>query len=436
MNFFVAVSQRSFIRSAVWLCSAAIISTVLPKPAAGAEEIGIAPVTLGAGPYCFDSAEQHDIRVDILARGLKHAYSLAFLPNADALIVERGTRLRLIRSATTAHPILVDRPVTGIPDFAGNEHAGPDDVLGIQDVAIHPDFSMNHLVYYTFNRPAGFDPIAKRLSTVTVLARARLQGLQLVDSQDLMVGEVVHDVGGSRIMFGKGHLVYVTVGGISSGDTNSSQRTDNIYGKVLRIKDDGGIPDDNPFVKVKGARGEIYSLGHRDPLGIAVDARSGDIIASEHGPQGGDKINRILSGRNYGWPEYTYGTEYVGSPLPRVPLGPNTEPPIMVWIPSIAPSGITFYDADIIPAWKNNLFVASARRGEIDRTGALLRVVFNDKLQEIRQESLLESLHQRMRDVRQGPDGLLYVLTDEDNSVLMRISPVSRQPHQCHMARD
>jgi glucose/arabinose dehydrogenase len=242
-----------------------------------------------------------------------------------------------------------------------------------------------------------------------------------------MVGEVLQDIGGSRLMFGEGNLVYIAVGAISSGDTQSAQRTDNIYGKVLRVRDDGSIPDDNPFAKVRGARGEIYSLGHRDPLGLTVDARSGSIIASEHGPQGGDEINRILSGRNYGWPEYTYGTEYEGSSLPAAPVGPHTEPPLMVWAPGIAPSGATFYDAERIPAWKNNLFVASSRRGQIDRTGALMRVVFNDRLQEIRQESLLESLHQRVRDVRQGPDGLLYVLTDEDNSVLMRISPVSRQ---------
>ena len=430
VNFFATLARCPRIRSAV-LALAALINTVLPQSASGAEEIGIAPVNLGAGPYCFDTAEQHDIRVDILAHGLTHAYSLAFLPNADALIVERGTRLRLIRNATTAKPLLVDTPIAGIPDFTGHENAGPEDVLGIQDVALHPDFAKNHLVYYTLNRPVRFDPATKRLRTITVLLQARLQGMQLVDSRDLLVGEPVQDVGGSRIVFGKGNLVYVTVGAESHGDINSAQRTDNIYGKVLRIRDDGSIPDDNPFLKVRGARGEIYSLGHRDPLGITVDARSGSIIASEHGPQGGDKINRILPGRNYGWPEFTYGTEYAGSPLPTVPVGSHTEPPIMVWMPSIAPSGIAFYDADRIPAWKNNLFVASARRGEIDRTGALIRVVFNDKLQEIRQESLLESLHQRLRDVRQGPDGLLYVLTDEDNSVLMRLSPAPHQPHVC-----
>jgi glucose/arabinose dehydrogenase len=406
-----------------------VLAAAAPKPVHGAEEIevGIMPVTVGPGPFYFDTAEQHDIRVDVLARGLAHAYSLAFLPNGDALIVERGTRLRLLRNATGAQPTLVDAPVAGAPDFSGHAHVDPDDLVGLQDVVLHPDFSNNQLIYYTFNRPVGFDAEAKRLSIATVLARARLEGLRLVDAQDLVVGEAAHGPGGSRILFGKGNVVYVSVGALSTGDIDSAQRTDNIYGKVLRVDTDGGIPDDNPFAKVKGARGEIYTLGHRDPLGIAIEGTSGSIIASEHGPQGGDEVNRIQPGRNYGWPNYTYGTEYGGSPLPTAPVGPHTEPPIMIWMPAIAPNGIAFYDADKIPAWKNNLFIASARRGQVNGTGALIRVVFNDKLQETRQESLLDGLHQRFKDVRQGPDGLLYALTDEDDSVLVRISPV---PHQ------
>lgn len=427
MDEFHVGAERSFGRGAVWFCIAASICAVAAKPASSAEEIGIAPVQVGTGPYTFDTAEQHDIRVDILARGLAHAYSLAFLPNADALLVERGTRLRLIRNITTAKPVLVAKPVVGAPDFTGAEHTGPDDILGIQDVVIHPDFSKNHLVYYTYNRPVGIDNETKHLRVAAVLARARLEGMQLVDSRDLVVGEGVEDSGGSRIRFGKGNLVYVSVGNTTHSDDAAAQRADNIYGKFLRIRDDGSVPDDNPFVAVPGARTEVYSLGLRDAQGITVDPRSGSLIASDHGPQGGDEINHILSGRNYGWPQYTYGTDYEGSPLPTVPVGPNTEPPLMVWMPDIAPSGITFYDADRIPAWKNNLFIASAQRGEIGRTGALIRVVFNDKLQEIRQESLLDGLHQRMRDVRQGPDGLLYVLTDEDDSVLMRISPAPRR---------
>ena len=428
MKFFHVMPERSLIRGAAWVWVAAL-SAAAVAPAHGAEEIevGIMPVTVGPGPYYFDTAEQHDIRVDVLAGGLAHGYSLAFLPNGDALIVERGTRLRLLRNATGANPTLVDTPVAGAPDFSGNEHIHPDDVLGIQDVALHPDLSNNHLIYYTFNRPVGFDAKGKRLDVATVLARARLQDLRLVDAQDLVVGETVQGAGGSRILFGKGDVVYVSVGALSSGDIESAQRTDNIYGKVLRVKTDGSIPGDNPFIKVKGARGEIYTFGHRDPLGIAMEGHSGSIIASEHGPQGGDEINRILPGRNYGWPRYTYGTEYGGSPLPSAPVGRNIEPPIMIWMPAVAPNGIAFYDAEKIPAWRNNLFIASARRGEVNSTGALIRVVFNDKLQETRQESLLDGLHQSFKDVRQGPDGLLYALTDEDNSVLLRISPA---PHQ------
>jgi len=428
VKFVGVMSQRSLTRGTVWLCVAAVLAAAVPKPANAAEEIevGIMPVTVGPGPYYFDTAEQHDIRVDILARGLAHGYSLAFLPNGDALIVERGVRLRLLRNAIGERPTLVDTLVVGVPDFSGSQHIDPDDVLGIQDVALHPDFAKNQLIYYTFNRPVGFDAQAKRLYVATVLARARLQGLRLVDAQDLVVGESVHGAGGSRILFGQGNVVYVSVGALSSGDIDSAQRTDNIYGKVLRVRTDGTIPDDNPFVRVKGARGEIYTFGHRDPLGLAIEPGSGNVMASEHGPQGGDEINRILPGRNYGWPRYTYGTEYGGSPLPTAPVGPNTEPPIMIWIPAIAPSGIAFYGGDKIPAWKNSLFVASARRGEVNSTGALIRVVLNDKLQETRQESLLDGLHQRFKDVRQGPDGLLYALTDEDDSVLMRISPV---PH-------
>jgi len=418
------MSHRSII------CSAALLAAVaLSKSVGAAEEmeVGLMPVAVGKGPFYFDTAEQHDIRVDVLVRGLAHGYCLAFLPNADALIVERGSRLRLLRNATGPKPTLVEAPIAGAPEFNASEHLHPDDVLGIQDLALHPEFAKNQLVYYTFNRPLGFDAEAKRLYVATVLARARLQGLQLVDAQDLVVGESVHGAGGSRILFGKGDEVYVSVGALSTGDVDSAQRTDNLYGKVLRVKTDGRIPDDNPFVGVKGARGEIYTFGHRDPLGLAIDRRTGSIVASEHGPQGGDEVNHILSGRNYGWPRYTYGTEYGGSALPTAPVGPGTEPPIMIWAPGIAPTGIAFYDGDKIPGWKNNLFVASARRGQVNGTGALIRVVLNDKLQETRQEALLSGLHQRFKDVRQGPDGLLYALTDEDDSVLVRISPV---PHE------
>lgn len=425
-NTIVLVLSR--LREVARLSGASMLAVAIAAPAGGAEqrEIGLEPVVLKEGPYYYNTAEQDYIRVDILARGLEYGYSFAFLPNGDALIVERGLRLRLLRNATGAEPTLVETPVAGAPNFSDNEHIHPHDVLGIQDVALHPDFSENRLVYYTYNRPVSYDETAERLNVSTVLARAVLEDLQLTQSQDLLVGKPAIGVGGSRILFGDNDEVFVSVGGLSIGDMESSQRTDNIYGKVLRVHADGSIPSDNPFVNTKNARPEIYTLGHRDPLGLAFDKTSGTILASEHGPQGGDELNRILPGRNYGWPGSTYGIIYGGSPLPTMPVKPGTEPPLTIWMPAIAPAGIAMYDSDAIPAWKGNLFIASARRGQINGTGALIRVVFNDEGQEVWQESLLQDLRQRFKDVRQGPDGLLYALTDESDSVLLRISPAPR----------
>ncbi|MEP7351153.1 MAG: PQQ-dependent sugar dehydrogenase [Sphingorhabdus sp.] len=390
------------------------------------QQVGLTSVPPGAGPFHYETAEQKDVRVDIVARDITHGYSVLFLPNGDALIVERGLSLRLLRGATGMSPELVATPVANVPEFSKVENLHPDDVLGIQDVALHPDFAANGLIYFTYNKPVSYDAVAKRLNTVSVLGRAKFDGMKLSNARDLLVGETVIGTGGSRILFGPGKTLYISIGALSTGDIDSAQRTDNIYGKVLRINTDGSIPADNPFAKVKGARPEIWTYGHRDPLGLAIDPRSGSVVASEHGPQGGDELNVLLPGRNYGWPKYSYGTEYAGSPLPAMPVGADTVGPIVTWLPAVAPNGIAFYTGDAIPAWKNNLFIASARRGQINGTGALLRVVFNDKLQEMRQESLLDDLHQRFKDVRQGPDGMLYALTDENSSVLLRISPASR----------
>jgi glucose/arabinose dehydrogenase len=210
----------------------------------------------------------------------------------------------------------------------------------------------------------------------------------------------------------------VTTGGPFGGD---AQELGSAYGKVLRLHDDGRVPADNPFARQAGAKPEIFSLGHRDHLGLtAIDGR---VFNAEHGPNGGDEVNRIEAGRNYGWPTLTYGRGYDGAVLAQSPVGSGFEPPLIVWLPSIAPSGLQFYTGDRFPAWKGNLFVGSVRRGEIPRTGGLERVVLNDKLQDLRRETLLTGLHQRIRDVRQGPDGLLYVVTDEDDGALLRLEP-------------
>jgi len=405
-------------RSRVWIasavacaCAATIVGFAQQPP-----PIGIAPVTLSAGPYAFDTAEQHRIRVVIVARGLAHPFSLAFLPNGDALVTERGARLRLVHNATGAggQPTLDPEPVAGIPAtpaFRGG---------GLQEVALHPQFATNRLVYFTYNKAgaAGQNP-NQRQSAVT-LARGRFEGKALAGVEELFTGDWSNGASGSRLAFGSNGVLYMTTGapfGEQAQDMNT------VYGKVLRLRDDGRVPADNPFVGRSGVRPEVFSLGHRDQLGLTVHGPTGSVLTAEHGPNGGDEVNVILAGRNYGWPTFTFGRAYEGPRIGDSPLGPGIEPPLVIWIPSIAPTGLTFYTGDRLPAWKGNLFVGSARRGEVPRTGGLERVVVNDKLEELRRETLLTELHQRIRDVRQGPDGLLYVLTDEDDGALLRIEP-------------
>lgn len=406
------------------LVAAMLAAVTAPVGASDVREVGISSALPGAGPFTYVSAEQAALKVEIVARGLSHGYSLTFLPGGDALVVERGERLRLLRNATGPHPELVANPIANIPAYGKPPHFHPEDMLGIQDVAIDPDFASNRLVYFTYNKPVGVDPETQRLTSSVVLARGKLDGLRLSNVKDLITGHAAVAPGGSRILFGPNDDLFLSIGGMSVVDLEAGQRTDNIYGKVLRIKRDGTIPADNPFVDKPGSRPEIWTYGHRDPLGLAIEPRSGHIIASENGPIGGDELNELLPGRNYGWPQFTFGTEHgAGSRLSSTPVGPGTEVPVMIWSPSIAPGGIVFYTGDALPDWKNNLFVASSRRGQINGTGALIRVVLNEKLHELRQEVLLDDLHQRFKDVRQGPDGLLYAITDEADSVLLRIGP-------------
>jgi glucose/arabinose dehydrogenase len=382
-------------------------------------QIGIAPVTVGAGPFTFDTAEQHKLRVTVVARGLSHPFSVAFLPNGDALVTERGKGLRLVRnaagsqgSAATVDPTAV----AGIPDtptFRGG---------GLQEVVLHPAFATNNLVYFTYNKAGAVGATPQQRQGAITLARGRFDGKALMSVQEIFTGDWSAGASGSRVAFGRDGLLYITTGA-PFGD--QAQNPNTVYGKVLRLRDDGTIPTDNPFVGKAGTRPEIFSLGHRDQLGITVHQATGAVIAAEHGPNGGDEINVILPGRNYGWPTHTFGRSYEGPRMGDGPVAPGIEAPLVLWIPSIAPTGLTFYTGDRFPSWKGNLFVGSARRGQIVRTGGLERVVFNDKMEEIRRETLLTDLHQRIRDVRQGPDGLIYVLTDEDDGALLRLEPAT-----------
>ena len=380
--------------------------------------IGIAPVTV-AGPYTFDTAEQHKLRVVVVARGLSHPFSLAFLPNGDALVTERGKGLRLVTNATGARggaAALQPEPVGGVPATPAFRTGG------LQEVALHPQFAANQLVYLTYNKAGAVGQAPNQRQGAVTLVRGKFDGKALTGVEELMVGDWNSGASGSRIAFGPNGMLYMTTG---APFNDQAQKLDTVYGKVLRLRDDGKVPPDNPFVGRAGARPEIYSYGHRDSLGLTVHAGTGSVLNAEHGPNGGDEVNAIQAGKNYGWPVFSFGRTYEGPRISESPLGPGIEQPLVLWVPSIAPTGLTFYTGDRFPSWKGNLFVGSARRGEVPRTGSLERVVLNDKLEELRRETLLSELHQRIRDVRQGPDGLIYVITDEDDGVLLRLEPAS-----------
>jgi glucose/arabinose dehydrogenase len=216
----------------------------------------------------------------------------------------------------------------------------------------------------------------------------------------------------------------MSTGGRSQNDiANVAQDPMSLRGKILRLNDDGSVPPDNPFVGRAGYRPEIYSLGHRNTLGLIVHPATGMIWQHENGPNGGDEINIILPGRDYGWPVLSFGRDYSGPRVSAHPTREGTESPLVVWLPAIAVAGMAVYTGNQFPAWKGNVFVGAMTEGRIPGTGHLQRVVFNDRTEEVRRESMLRELRQRIREVREGPEGFLYLLTDEDDGALLRIEP-------------
>jgi len=413
------VGGISWVRAAG--CAASLSLLAAAAQAQQQPDLGIAAVKVSDKPYVFDTAEQHGIRVSVVVRGLSHPFSLAFLPNGDALVVERSSGIRLVHGVATASQDDKLDPTA----IAGTPERYMQRTSGLHDIALHPQFAQNSLVYFSYNKLGEVipdsNPPGRRMSAITV-QRAKLSGLSLTNVQEIFSGEWSTGSSGSRLAFGPGGLLYVSTG--APFGMTMAQDLASVYGKILRLRDDGKPAPDNPFAKQAGARPEVFTLGHRDQLGLTVHP-NGTVLAAEHGPNGGDEVNLILPGRNYGWPKFTYGRNYDGTRLSALPVTEGIEQPLVVWSPSIAPTGITVYTGDKIAAWKGNLFVGSARIGEIPRTGGLERVVLNDKLEDIRRERLLGDLHQRIRDVRQGPDGLLYVVTDEDDGALLRIEPTA-----------
>ncbi len=341
----------------------------------------------------------------MVARGIPHPFSLLVLPDGDMLVSERSSgKLHAIRKG-----VLDPKPLTGVPAVHIGFHAG------LLDLAAHPKFSENRLIYFTYHKPA-----AETGTYSIVLARGRFEGAGLTNVQDLWIGNTTRRSGGSRLLFAPDGTIYITTGGATGG--KEPQDVNDVYGKVLRLRDDGTVPPDNPFVGKPGHRPEVFSIGHRDHYGLAIHPASNAVYNAELGPLGGDKINVILPGRNYGWPLYSYGRQNDSTPIDH-PNRDGIEPALITWQPGIAPSGLIFYTGDKFPSWKNNLFVGSIQRGRIPGTGGLERVVFNDKMWELRRETIVTELKQRVRDVRQGPDGLIYILTDEEDGAVIRLEP-------------
>jgi glucose/arabinose dehydrogenase len=354
-------------------------------------------------PIDYDTGEGQKIRVSVVAKGLANPWSLAFLPDGSMLVTERIGQIRHIRNG-----VLAPQPVAGAPaSYWAGESGLPGAVHGYMDIALHPKFAENRWVYLSYTKPMNQN---RRVA----IARGRWDGQKLTEVSDVFVLDAA---GTSRIAFGRDGMLYITTTGNDPQDPNTQG------GKVLRIKDDGTIPTDNPFVGKAGAKPEVYTLGHRSSLGLAVHPGTGEMWLNENGPNGGDEINILKPGRNYGWPLVSFGRTYTGPWQSNQFMREGFEAPIVYWMPAIAVSGMAFYTGDKLPKWKGDVFVGSLRTGEIPGTGHLERILFNEKMEELRRESLLVDLRQRIRDVRQGPDGLLYVLTDEKNGAVLKIEP-------------
>ena len=376
------------------------------------------PDRLPSEPQVFRSTA-HTFRV-VPIKGLDRPFGMAFLPDGGILVTERAGKLRIVRNGA------VDpRPIAGMPEVLDLR------LKGLQDLALHPAFERNRLIYFTYYKlKAGEKDVA-----TAVLGRARWNGgYTLEDVRDLFIADAwCATPSASRILFDRDGKIFMTVGVPIRGRTGTAQPEDSQSpsshaGKVLRLNDDGSAAADNPFAGNPTYRPEIYALGIRNILGLALHPETGELWEHENGPMGGDEINIVRPGRNYGWPVVSYGRAYNGDltgdssgPLTTDHAAPGMESPFLFWVPSIAPSGLAFYTGNAFKGWKGNIFVGAMR-------GTLLqRIVLNAKGLPTVRESLLTELKQRIRDVKQGPDGLLYLLTDETHGALLRLEPAAER---------
>lgn len=346
-------------------------------------------------------SERHTFRLVTIAEGLEHPWGMAFLPGGEILVTERPGRLRVIRGGK-----LDPEPIEGVPEVWASGQGG------LLDVAVHPDYERNRLVYLSYSKPG------ERGATTAVVRGTfdgkRLNGVEEVFEADAWTRNRVHF--GSRLLFdGDGHL-FISIG--DRGVMQAAQDLGNHQGTIVRLHDDGRVPADNPFVGREGARPEIWAYGIRSPQGLAFHPVTGALWETEHGPRGGDELNHILPGRNYGWPVITYGINYNGQPISDLTEKEGLEQPLHYWVPSIATSGLAIYDGDAFPGWRGDAFVGGL-------AGMRLARVSFDGNGSTSEETLLTEIRQRIRDVRVGPDGYIYILVDAKEAPVLRLEPVA-----------
>lgn len=352
------------------------------------------------------STERHNVTITSITNKLEKPWGMAFLPSGELLITEKAGTLRRVTLDGQ-----ISAPVKGVPAVVDRSQGG------LLDVAVDPNFSANSFIYLSYSEA---DPAGGEGNSTAVL-RARLTDQGLVNGRVIFRGAPKYKSGahfGSRLVFAPDGHLFVTLGDRYSA-MKDAQTLDNHHGKVVRIKSDGSVPQDNPFVGQKGALPEIWSYGHRNVQGAAIHPSSGQLWTVEHGPKGGDEINIPAAGKNYGWPVATYGVDYDNSIISDKTHVDGTEQPHYYWVPSIATSNMIFYTGDQFPAWQGDLLVAALRGSQVARLD-----LDGDRV--MHEETLFEqAIDQRIRDIEQGPDGYIYLITDDRNGQLIQIKPAN-----------
>lgn len=378
------------------LLAAALLASGLAAPGARAQAPAAA-LTSSAGRMTLET----------VAATLESPWSLAFLPDGRALVTERPGRLRIVSRSGT-----VSEPVVGVPPVYAQGQGG------LLDIVLAPDFDSSRLVYFSYAEPreGTSGTTVARATLAETAGNARLENVEVIFRQQPSVSGSRHY--GSRLVFGRDGTLFITLGERFT-QRDQAQALSNHLGKIVRINADGSVPANNPFARMPGARPEIWSYGHRNVQGAALDPTTGRLWTIEHGARGGDELNHPEAGRNYGWPVITYGRDYTFLPIGEGTEKPGMEQPVKYWDPSIAPSGLAFYTGSLIPAWKGDLFTGALAGTRLVR----LRL---DPAREhvVDEEELLAELGARIRDVRQGPDGALWLLTDDPGEgKLLRLAP-------------